>query len=94
MSVTVRQFRIEFPEFRGIDNAVIQRGLADANLQINREVWGDKSDAGQKYLAADLIASGPLGEKARLSKNDKTTVYLEKYMRLMRQVTAGVGRNT
>lgn len=91
--VSVRQFRAQFPEFRTTDTSVVERGLADARLQINASVWGDKADLGIKYLAADLIASGPVGEKARLKKDTSTTTYERAYERLKRQVTVGF-RNT
>lgn len=92
MTVSVRQFRAQFPEFRNTATAVIERGLADAALMIGA-IWGDKADIGQKYLAADLIASGPLGEKARLKKDDTMTTYRAKYNSIKASVTVGF-RNT
>lgn len=89
MAITARQFRAQFPEFRTTPQAVIERGLSDALVQMNAAEWGDRLDAGQKYLAADLIASGPLGEKARLKKDNQQTVYRRKYMDLMRASIGG-----
>ena len=94
MSISIRQFKAQFPEFRTTPDAVISRGLSDALLQINVSLWGTKADLGQKYLAADLIALSPPGEKARLKKNENITTYEKVYNRLKMQVTVGVGRNT
>lgn len=89
MSVNVRQFRAQFPEFADTAYNVIQRALADAALRINASVWGMKTDLGIKYLAAHLCVSGPLGEQARLKAENRTNNYHTEFERMKREVTVG-----
>lgn len=89
MAVSVRQFKAEFPEFNDTPVPVIQRCLSDATGQINSSIWGTKTNQGIKYLAADLLSSGPLGEQARLKADNRSNNYHMIYERLKRQVTFG-----
>jgi hypothetical protein len=89
MTISERQFRAQFPEFRDTAPAVVERAISDATAQIDATVWGTKTNLGIKYLAADIIASGPLGEQARLKKENRSTTYRDKYNSLMRQVAFG-----
>lgn len=90
MSVTVLQFKNEFPEFLETEEAVVQSRLSMANRQINANVWGSKATDGVKMLTAHLLSLSPLGEQARLKKENRGTIYGDQYEAMKRQVTHGL----
>lgn len=92
MALTVRQFRAQFPAFREAPDATIQRCIDDAYLQIAANVWGNKREAGVRYLAASLVHDSVFGEQAKLKKGKdegQGNVYFRTYHQMMMQVTSG-----
>ena len=88
MAVTAANIIAEFPEFADVPVTDIDFKIADAVGRINTTIWGTLTDQGVKYLACHLIATGPLGEQAKLDTDGGTT-YLKTYKRLMVSVTSG-----
>lgn len=92
-------FRTQFPEFRGVADAVVQSMLSAAVLEIDPGVWGafssvtgtpgTKADQGQAYLTAHKLATSPFGQNMKLVAKDGTTTYWKTYFTLVRQVASG-----
>lgn len=57
MAVTATDFKTRFPEFACLDDAVVDRWLAEATRYINATQWGTKGDDGIAYLGAHLIVT-------------------------------------
>ena len=89
MSVTLRQFRNEYPQFRQTDNEVVQGCLTRAHRRVSTRAWGAKADDGIMLLAAHLISMGPSGEQSRLKKENRGTIYGDEYRSMMREVVHG-----
>jgi hypothetical protein len=68
---------------------LVQPSNTDAELMVDRCVYGAKADAAVKAYAAHLIAINPLGEFARLDKKGEKTIYLLQYERFKRAVGSG-----
>ncbi len=82
-------FRVQFPEFKGVTDALVQAMLDASLLEIDAFIWGAKADQGQAYLTAHKLATSPFGQNARMvSKNGETT-YEKNYRTLIRQVSSG-----
>jgi len=74
VAATFETFTIQFPEFRGADEAQVSATLAAAELEIDREVWGEKGDQGQMYLAAHKLSLSHYGQGAEMvQKRPKET---------------------
>ncbi len=89
---TTSSFLVSFPEFAdgsAPQLALIQAKLDEAELQIDVHVWGTRTNLGHGYLTAHLLAMSPMGNTAKLVKNDSTT-YEQHYNRLLRVVAAGI----
>jgi len=89
VAVTVRQFKTEFPEFAETDNAVVQARLTMATRMVNSSVWGTKADDGVKLYTAHLLAMSPMGEQARLKKENRGTIYGDQFEAMKRSVASG-----
>lgn len=92
MAVTLDSFVTQFPEFANTataDAAYVQAVLDAALLEIDLDVWNEKADQGQMYLAAHKLALSPFGNNAQLVADSKETTYLAHYERLVRQVASG-----
>lgn len=93
--VTLSAFVVKFPEFAGAEDPQVQAFLDEAELEIDREVWLEKGDTGQGYLAAHKLALSPYGNAARmiLTKPEDTphgnTTYGVHYDSLVMQVSSG-----
>jgi len=59
-------FIVQFPEFAKTQATVVNAFLAAAELEIDREVWAEKGDQGQAYLAAHKLALSPYGNAAQM----------------------------
>ena len=57
MTVTASSFKAALPEFASVDDAVVERWLAEATRHHSTTQWGPKSDDGLIYLTAHLITS-------------------------------------
>lgn len=90
--MTLEEFRIQFPEFSTTPDVQVDAFLAAADLEIDREVWEDKADQGQGYLAAHKLALSPMGNNARMVAKSAAdtlhgqTTYGVHYDNLVRQV--------
>lgn len=89
-------FRIQFAEFNGVSDALVQAMLNAAALEIDVAIWGAKADQGQAYLTAHKLASSPFGQNAKTIANAKVTTgefgattYYNTYKMLVRQVSSG-----
>ena len=89
MAVTVRQFKTKFPEFRQVDDVLVQRVLDEAANRTNRPLFGINADAALQYMAADLLTLSPEGQKARVLNTDKLSPYREEWRRLARAYSIG-----
>lgn len=87
MAVTRATFIVQFPEFTNTSVSLVNAMLAAAALEIDAEVWGDKADQGQMYLAAHKLALSPFGNNAEVQGG--TTLYKGHYDALVRQVGHG-----
>lgn len=96
MAIGVDGFLTRFPEFKRTDLDLVQAKLDEAELLIDRTVWGTKSDLGVGYLAAHLLASAATGQNARLvppnakaTREDALTTYERQYRMILRTVSSG-----
>jgi len=85
-----------FPEFAEAPKGLVERKIAEAARQVDREVFGDKADDAIGYLAAHLLSTSPFGQHARLipknakqTRDDALTTYEREYRRLVRSCTSG-----
>lgn len=85
----ISSFRIQFKEFNGVSDELVQSMLDAAILEIDRYIWGAKADQGQAYLAAHKLATSPFGQNAKMVAKDGTTTYEKNYIKLVRQVSSG-----
>lgn len=89
---TLADFLAQFPEFVNTNTAqpaLVTAMLAAADLEIDRDVWGDKADQGQMYLAAHKLSLSPFGNNAELKASGPITTYQVHYDALVRQVSHG-----
>lgn len=84
--VSVRKFKARFPEFRETDPEVVTAKLEDAQQFVAADVWGDRQAQGIQYQAAHLLAMAPLGEQAKLKKENRGTIYGDQFEQLKRIV--------
>ncbi len=89
MAATRAVFIIQFPEFANTAEAQVESMLAAALLEIDADVWCEKADQGQMYLAAHKMALSPYGNNAEMVAKDGTTTYGVHYASLVRQVSSG-----
>jgi len=68
---------------------MVREAIAEATLEVDAEVWGDKTDTGVRWLAAHKLAITPWGQQARMVSKDGSTTYGKEHARLMRSVTPG-----
>jgi len=90
VAVSVREFRVEFPEFEETDQAIVQSRINMATRQVNSTVYGGKTNDAIKLLTAHLIAMSPLGEQAKLKKENRGTIYGDQYEEIRGQVAHGL----
>jgi hypothetical protein len=89
---TLADFLDQFPEFVNTNTAqpgLVPAMLAAADLEIDRDVWAEKADQGQMYLAAHKLALSPFGNNAELKASGAMTTYQVHYDSLVRQVSHG-----
>lgn len=96
MALDADGFRLRFPEFDRTPTELVDAKLAEAELEIDRTVWGTKADLGVGYLAAHLLSIAPTGQHARLvprnakaTREDALTTYERQYKRLLKMVSSG-----
>jgi hypothetical protein len=87
-TVSVEKFIIDFPEFKQTDRLLIERKLDYAERVSSIDVWGDNQTLAVELMAAHLIALSPMGETARLSKQDSGTTTYEKERNILAKSAA------
>lgn len=89
--MTLGEFRVLFPEFNGVADAMVTGWLTQAALSIDSSIWGPKASLGQGYLAAHYLATSPFGQNAKAVNKDgqENTTYMQNYKRLQREVSGG-----
>lgn len=61
MSLTAADIKTRFPEFGGIDTAIVTRWLDEASRQHNTVQWDTKSDDALAWLTAHFLAAFEVG---------------------------------
>ena len=89
MAVTYSSFVTRFPEFTNATQALVEACIAEAELMVDSNYYGDKADMAVNYYAAHLIAINPLGEMARLDKKSEKTIYLIHFEKIKRSSGTG-----
>ena len=88
-TVSRQDFLLHFSAFEKSPPALVDKKLAMAHRQLNREVWGSLFCDGVRYLTARLLALEPEGRKMRLQNKDGSTIYDMDWERLKRSVASG-----
>lgn len=52
---TIATFRVRFPRFATISDAVIQAHLAEADWEVSEDVWGDRYELGVMLYACHTL---------------------------------------
>lgn len=89
MSVTAASLKIRFPEFVDAEDALVTASITDAALMVDSSFYGAKADMAITWLAAHYVAVNPMGELARLVKDDGTTTYLLGFNQVQKSIGAG-----
>lgn len=76
-----------FPELNTAPDALVTRFLASAAASIDSELYGDRYDDAQGYLAAHLLCLSPYGKNARLESKAGQTTYGMRYEQIRFEVT-------
>jgi hypothetical protein len=92
MIVSYGAFIIDYPEFAETDRTTIERKLQQAERDTHYLVWGSKQRLGIMLLAAHYLACSPIGEQARLAKDNIKTVYSELREQQEQIVALGLNR--
>lgn len=93
MALTVSEFLDRFPEFKpAYDNtpAMVQNAIDQAHRRTPADIWGDREDDAQGWLAAHLLAISPFGREASLVNQDGSTSYGRQRQRLEYEVGPAV----
>lgn len=75
MAITAADFRVEYPEFSAAPDALVDAKLSAATHFCDASKWGARYQDGVFLKAAHLIAMSPSGEKMRIAKGSKETLY-------------------
>jgi hypothetical protein len=68
-------FLVEFPEFADAPTALIDAKLQAATYHVSQAIWGARYQQGVFVKAAHLLSMSPSGEKMRIAKGSKETLY-------------------
>lgn len=90
-SLSLADFRIQFPEFGNLPDPLVSQRIAWAEMQMDSAVWGDIRSIGIGFLVAHFCALSPRAEDMRLQKDkgNPTTFYEIEYSKLVRMVAGG-----
>lgn len=75
MAASYSQFVVEFPEFLGVDSALVTAKLNASVLEVDVGACGTLSDQLTYYLTAQKLAKMPSGNTSKLVNKDGSTVY-------------------
>ena len=89
MKAALLNFKKRFPEFEHTDDKLISMAINEAEIEMNRNYWGEFFDVASLYLAAHKLAISPMGEPSRLEGVSEKTVYQLEYERLCRSAFLG-----
>lgn len=97
MSASYDAFLERFPEFKpggtapqqAATQAVIERELLAAALEVNTDYWGDHALTGVQLLAAHRVVIKPGGQFARFASKDGNSTYGKEYQRMRDQILVG-----
>lgn len=64
--LTLSAFRARYPEFKTAADTFVQSILDEAELRIDRGVFGTRGDIAQGLMAAHLLLNAPYGRSQRL----------------------------
>ena len=91
----IKEFLERFPKIgekveNNNDRALIGLVLKEAELELNRDVWGELYQIGLFTLAADKLVQTPLGEDYQNPANPtEKTVFAVEFERLCSRVAMG-----
>ena len=86
---TAAEFLVQFPEFLGAPEALVDAKLAFAGERTDAAVWGTLHTQGVMQRAADLLAKSPFAREMRLVVDGKS-VYEDDLKAMIRRVAVGV----
>lgn len=84
-------FRARYPEFETVPTLTLQAVLDEARLRLDVNVYGSRLDEAHGYITAHKLASSPMGQGARMVNKDGSTVYLENFKMIQREMAGGFG---
>jgi hypothetical protein len=84
MALSLSDFRTRFPEFVETGDALVSAKLTEASALVDDDYWGALAEQAQGYMAAHLLALGPVGIRAKLVQPTGETCYL-KHLEFLRQ---------
>ena len=90
----IKDFLARFPKFgEKIENdnrVLIGLALKEAELELNRDVWGELYQIGLFTLAADKLVQTPLGEDYQNPENpNEKSIFAIEFQRLCSRVAMG-----
>lgn len=90
-SLSLADFRIQFPEFTNLPDAQVSQRIEWAELQMDTTVWGDIRSIGIGFLTAHFCSLTARGSDMRLQKNkgEPTTFFEIEFNKLVRKVAGG-----
>lgn len=88
--VSYATFVAQFPEFDEVAPAVVNAALVRAANHVAPNVWREKAQDGMMYLAADFLATSPLGMNTKLlPKDGGMSTYRTQYEKMLLEVAGG-----
>ncbi len=92
--MTLSEWRVSFPEFSGVEDALIQNKLDQAAHEVDSWLFGRFFDTAHGYLAAHYLTQSPYGQNARMIPSsqgsaDNSSTYWKEYERLRAAATVG-----
>ena len=91
-AISLVDFRVKFPEFANVPDALVSAQLADTILEINASVWKECTSQGHGLLTAHRLSLSPWGQGVKLVSKDGTTTYGKQYSELRTIVACGCAR--
>lgn len=88
--MTLSDFRVQFPSFSGVPDALINAKLTAVLLEIDPNLFGLFTDQAQGFLCAHYLTQEPFGQNARMStKPNGSSTYWAQFERIRSFVTVG-----
>lgn len=80
-------FRVRYPEFDSASDALIDAKLADAEVNVDAETYGDRYEQAHGLLTAHYLSCAPGGQFARLEADKLDTTYGRAFVELRSAAT-------